>query len=109
MDIVTVILLGLATWRITSLLSDEDGPGLIFEKMRRKIGIDYDDNTGQRYGKNVIAKQVMCVWCLSLYVGAVWVILYLNMPEIIKIVTMPFAFSTITVWIDKRVWLGHKR
>jgi len=65
----TLLILILATWRITSLLNREQGPYNVLGKLRYTIGIRVDD-AGQTYGITELARLVDCPWCLSLWVGA---------------------------------------
>jgi hypothetical protein len=53
-----IILAALATWRITHLLSSEDGPADIFFRIRAKLG------------NSVFGRLIDCFYCLSLYVSA---------------------------------------
>lgn len=74
-----LILLALATWRITSLLKDEEGPFDIFVKLRKYFGvIDTDEVVFDEYGNTTIeplriiddtfiAKLFECHWCLSVW------------------------------------------
>lgn len=56
-DILTLVLLILSTWRVSSLLVNEDGPGYVFDHVRRiavRLRID---------------GAFACVWCMSVWVG----------------------------------------
>jgi hypothetical protein len=53
------LLLGaLATWRLTHMLSTENGPWNVFEKMRRAAGTGF------------LAELLACFYCLSLWIAA---------------------------------------
>lgn len=112
MTTVHLIVLILATWRFSSLLSDEPGPWDIFEKFRTHIGIIYVEGskTGERDGKNELAKNVLCTWCNSLYlVAPFWTLLYVLLGEIAVLIALPFAFSTAAIYIERFIWRGSKR
>lgn len=64
----TTLLLILATWRLTSLLVQEDGPLDIFVKVRKYIGVE-TNAYNVLVGQNVIAKAFTCIWCMSIWVG----------------------------------------
>lgn len=96
---ISYLILSLATWRITSLLVTEFGPGNIFERLRYRLGVRYDVG-GLRIGNNIVAEAFTCLWCLSLWVGIVLTILFWLWPGITWL-AMPFAFSTIAILIDK--------
>lgn len=60
-----MFVLALATWRLASLLIDEDGPSHIFERLRARAGV-YDP--GEVSG---LATLFSCYWCLSVHAAAV--------------------------------------
>ena len=62
------IIVALATWRITSLLVNEDGPYDIFARIRKFIGVYYDE-MNEPQGKNVIAEAITCIWCASVWIA----------------------------------------
>ena len=85
-----LLILSLATWRITSLLTNEYGPWHVLESMRRWVGVSYDENL-QRVGFNVVADALTCVWCTSVWVGLVVGILYGLWPVVTIAASIPFA------------------
>lgn len=60
----------LATWRLTSLLHREEGPAHLFEKLRYKMGVRYDEHS-QPYATTNLAEGVLCFWCSSVWSGAI--------------------------------------
>jgi len=64
------LLLILATWRLTSLLSNvnEAGPYGVLNKLRYWLGVRWDEKS-EPYGKTEIAKGLLCFWCCSVWVG----------------------------------------
>lgn len=70
LNITQLVVLSLATWRITNLLVHEDGPGDIFVKLRSFIGVRFDEHSN-RYGTNMVAQAFTCVWCLSIWIAAI--------------------------------------
>lgn len=69
-----LILVG-ATWRLTSLLVWEDGPFEVFARLRRLVGVRYNDRS-LAYGTNWLAKGVICPACASVWFGVLWAALY---------------------------------
>jgi hypothetical protein len=63
-----ILLLVFATWRLTSLIVNEEGPFDIFVKLRTYIGIE-TNAYGVSGGNNMIAKALTCIWCTSLWVS----------------------------------------
>jgi hypothetical protein len=86
LNFVTLLILSLATWRISSLLTQEDGPWLVFQKIR--------DRT------HSITTVLECVWCLSIWVAASLVIIVYFFPEAVILFT-PFAISTVAILVDR--------
>lgn len=62
------MIIGLACWRATSLIVEEDGPWDILANLRHLIGVRYDE-WSESYGLNVVASALTCVWCASIWVG----------------------------------------
>ena len=97
-NLLVVAILALTTWRITSLLVYEDGPKDIFARFRYLIGVRYDDRS-EAYGDNQFAKAFTCLWCLSPYVGAILVVLWLLWAGIIYLY-LPLALSAAAIMIE---------
>ncbi len=75
------IISALATWRLSSLLVREDGPGDILAKLRSISGVRFDEMS-RPYGTNIVSSALLCVWCVSIWVGAF--IAILNKPVYIR-------------------------
>jgi len=82
MDIITLLILSLATWRISSLLTQEDGPYQILLTIRLKTQL-FD-----------------CVWCMSVWVGLIISAGWLWQPLTMWL-CLPFALSAIAIMIDR--------
>jgi len=61
-----IIILSLATWRLASLLVQEDGPFDVFGKLRHAAGVRYDERS-VAYGTNPVAQALTCIWCASVW------------------------------------------
>jgi hypothetical protein len=75
----------LATWRITSLLVQEAGPYHIFARLR------------DQHRDNEFGKALQCIWCTSVWVAVLMVILDRYCPVLVDI----FAVSTGAILVDK--------
>jgi len=93
------ILVALATWRLSSLLVKEDGPGDILGKLRAKAGVKYDDFS-RPYGNNVLAGILSCVWCCSVWVGFVTGVL-LKPRNFADYLAKALALSSSAILIDE--------
>ena len=78
MNVTTLAISILATWRIANLLVNEQGPGDLLGLLRDRIGVAYDEQSNA-YGKNVIASAFVCIWCLSIWIG--WGVALVVAPE----------------------------
>jgi len=88
----------LATWRLSSLLVNEDGPGKLLRRIRDWAGayeLGDDDEPITSLGK-----LFACIWCMSVWVGA-----FLALVAITPfwIVLIPFALSAAAIAIDRWV------
>jgi len=89
--------LGLAAWRLASLLANEDGPWMIFKRLRQKAE--------QWCNKYPFCRElglhdlVACEWCNSVWIGAGLTLLYLWIGETILYLALPLALSTVAIII----------
>lgn len=91
MTLEMLVLAGLATWRISSLIIREDGPGRVFFRLRTFLG---------RYFVTLLE----CLWCLSVWVGLGVGLLALSA---IWWVLIPFAMSAVAIGMDNLVYHDH--
>lgn len=102
MGAIEFVVLGLATWRIASLVTSEDGPFFIFKKAREIAGIVHDDN-GEILviPERFFALLLSCVWCFSVWCGIAISCLWFAYPQIAFAVSMPFAMSASAIIIHR--------
>lgn len=99
-----LVVYGLAVWRIASLFVREEGPAHIFRKVREAAGIVHDDQGVVAIIPDTFRAQALsCVWCLSIWIGAVWTVFWLMSPEWSLKFAVPFALSAVAVIVDKWV------
>lgn len=94
------IILALATFRISHLVADEDGPWGLFEWIRGKIGVRRDEK-GEPYGTNNFAVGLVCQWCNSIWIGVVLMLLYIYTKQITVWVCFPLALSAVALTISE--------
>jgi hypothetical protein len=99
-----IIIFGLATWRISSLIVNEEGPFHIFEKLREKTGIQHDpDGNIEIVPSNLFAGILSCVWCCSVWVGfGIW-LLYTFFPTVALWIASALCLSAIAIIVNKFV------
>lgn len=100
-----IIILILATWRISSLLVDELGPFEMFDRIRYRLGVRYNDKNIP-YARNELAELFTCIWCMSVWIGLLIAILYVTIPHYTTVLLMPFALSAGAIIIK---WLLSNR
>jgi hypothetical protein len=101
-SLVQFIVYGLATWRWVNLLQREEGPKDILGKFRALIGVRYDRNN-RPYGDRNFVQGFLCPWCLSPYIGAIYVGLHLFFPALTLLLALPFALSAASIWFGVRL------
>jgi hypothetical protein len=100
MSILLFLILALATWRISYMLVNEDGPYAILANFRRLLGVRYDDYS-QVYGISMPGKLLTCVYCTSVWVGIAHVIIWLVCGSTVSVaVALPFALSAVAIIIN---------
>lgn len=102
MSLVELIVYILATWRLTSLLVDEDGPYGVFDWLRYKAGVAHDSRN-ERYGRNEFAKGMICPWCVSVWIGCVLSLSAIIWPDVMFWVALPFALSAGAIFLHRRI------
>jgi hypothetical protein len=99
-----ILILGLAVWRLASLLSAERGPYAMFEKIRTWCGVRYTVVGGIETADSdkEIGKLILCPWCSSVWLGAIASIFYLWKPVVVW-VALPLALSAVAIIADRIV------
>lgn len=104
MDIPSLIVLGLATWRLSSLLVWEDGPFHLFARIRELAGIKHDED-----GKPFMipdrfwATLLSCVWCASVWVATGWFVLWIFLPKLTMLGATVFALSGAAIFFEQHI------
>ena len=71
--------IGLASWRVSSLLVQESGPGGVFLRVREWLGIEHTDGLPTSWSGEGLAALFSCVWCMSLWMaGLMYLIWWLS-------------------------------
>jgi len=96
------LIFGLATWRITSLFVNEDGPWFMFRKLRELAGISHDEfGRPSTFPERLLPGLLSCVWCCSIWVGLFWAVFYLLSPLPAITIATVFALSTVAIVIEQ--------
>ena len=89
--------LGLAAWRLASLLANEDGPWMMFKRLRQAA--EQWCNQYRFCRELGLHDLVACEWCNSVWIGAGLTLLYLWIGESILYLALPLALSTVAIII----------
>jgi hypothetical protein len=102
MNLLEFVVLALATWRVSHLFTQEEGPFGIFTKVREKIGrIEHDaDGIVVMTPETFFGQLLSCVWCLSVWAGTFFFVAYYLFPESI-VLAYPFALSASAIWVER--------
>lgn len=102
MTFVDFLILGLACFRLSSMLANDSGndagPWDIILRFRKIIGVYYDAHSQEKY-KNGFAKGASCMWCNSVWFGLIMTVLYVILGHITVFIFLPFALSGVVVLI----------
>lgn len=119
MNVLTFASLALATWRVSSLLAEEDGPYSVLANFRHLCGERYDEysnqyieSKGNKWYQRLLyefAEQLSCLWCCTIWVAVAWFVAWLLWPQGTFYVSVPFALSTVAVWFNARGIRARKR
>ena len=88
--------MALAVWRISSLLAHESGPFEIFDKLRNRLGVCYNERS-EPYGTNTLARGILCIWCNSVWVSVLETVMYLLLPRLTILLSLPLALSALAI------------
>lgn len=92
------ILIGLASWRVTALLSYERGPLGVFLWFRKFLSIHHNDQDEPvAWPNNIVTEALSCPWCLGLWAAAAMYGIWQLEP----VVVMVIAASTVLVAVEK--------
>lgn len=96
------ILLGLATWRLASLLVQEDGPWDMFARLRSKLGVRFNERS-EAVGTSFLSDLVLCMWCTSVWVGGAMAFLFVTAGSLATILSLPLALSAVAILLNRMV------
>jgi uncharacterized protein DUF1360 len=89
---VHIFLVVSAVWRLSSLFANEDGPFLIFKKIRSRAR---DLTRSNRFFFRMrLSEGLECEWCNSIWFASALVPLWYVFGDVIVIVLSPLAIST---------------
>lgn len=106
-ELAVVFLYGLATWRISHILSREEGPFRVFDSLRwlaRRAGWGEGD-----YRR--VAIDLDCMWCTSVWVGLGLMLLHHHRRDVADFVVAVFVLSAVSIVLKSagEMWALYTR
>lgn len=105
MNLEHLFVLALATWRISNLLVNEEGPFAVFEWLRWQVGIRWDIDKEEHFvlpkKDNVVGRMLLCIYCTSMWVGLFVYLAYRLVPDITYAVGIVLALSAAVCLVDR--------
>lgn len=94
------VLIGLAAWRLTALLSYERGPFDVFVRFRQLLGFEHDEKgEPSEWPGNTLTRAISCPWCLGLYVAAgTWAIWEYVEPTAVLVIAASAVMVAVERW-----------
>lgn len=97
----TVVILALAVYRLTFLLTSEEGPFDVFLLLREYVGIvDHPVIPNQQTATTFLGKVLMCGYCTSIWVSFGVALLFFLLGDVSLWMLLPFALSGFIVLLD---------
>lgn len=98
--LIHMIVLGLATWRVAYMMTEEVGPYKIFQKIRDKVGVgSLDDHPNPHV--NLLKGIFECIYCMSVWVGFFFGLMHVLDNVVAFYIGLPFALSTFAIAWDR--------
>lgn len=92
----TALIFGLAVWRASIIMTREEGPFMVFARLREFYapdGKEWDD-------VGFLGKLLHCPYCLSFWVSLVIYLVYKINRELYNLITMSLFGSSVTALIE---------
>jgi hypothetical protein len=97
MTFLNLLLLSLATWRISSLLVCEDGPGDAFKRLRAAV-----------CRSPFLSGLLSCVWCCSVWVGCGLSLVFVT-GDIAERLTIGLSLSAAAIFLQRWMEVQERR
>ena len=95
-----IVVFLLSVWRLSKMLTEEEGPGMIFTQARQVLGAEFDGMPEQWDTLTWYGKLAQCPYCISVWVSLGMYLLYLANKNLFWAVAMALSGSAVTVLIE---------
>ena len=111
-----------ATWRLTEMITNEEGAWGIFEYIRNRAGvvtvetIDYDDNDKEYIYNTILdshlqptrlSRGITCHYCTSVWVATILLLFYLLTLSLFYsdavLLLTPLSISTVSIFLNEKL------
>lgn len=98
-----ILVIGTASWRISHLFVNEEGPLQIFVRVRKFLGIGHDENNfPNMWPAGYLPQMFSCILCFSLNLCLLlWAICWFFSSELIYFL-VPFSAGAVAMWLNGR-------
>lgn len=96
-----IVVFMIAVWRMSIMITREDGPGEIFKKLRYYLGAEDDFGLSEWEWMSAWGKLVSCPYCISVWVASIFVLIAAIFPAFAKALFIALAGSGVTVLIER--------
>jgi hypothetical protein len=98
-NLLSILIVSIAVWRISSLFAVEDAPFSVFSKIRLFLG----NNRQKSVIYKTLFEGIKCKWCNSIWFGVITVILWIILGDTVLILFFPFFISAFVIVFDNFV------
>lgn len=102
---IVLLILVLATWRVSSLLAREEGPYDVLHKLRYYLGVRYNEYS-EPHSDKMLGQLVLCIWCNSIWVGFL-IAVASNPFSVYSYTIVPLALSAGAILVEE-IRDGHR-
>jgi len=110
-----VLTLGLATWRVSSIIAYEDDPFGILTKIREATNLEWFDEhdrflpikTGDSVWRHRFGELISCLHCTSVWIGIAYTTVAFLSTQVALALSLPFALSAVAVIIKEVMDYGE--
>jgi hypothetical protein len=91
------LLIGLAAWRLASLLVNERGPYNMFVGFRERLGYEHDESGKPSAWPGGWREVFSCVWCLAIWTS----LLMWGLWELEELIVVVWAAAAMAIVVER--------
>ena len=95
-----IVVFFLSVWRLSKMITEEEGPGMIFSQLREISGAEYNGFPEQWDNLTWYGKLTQCPYCISVWISLLLYLVYIVNRNVFWAVTMTLSGSAATVLIE---------